>query len=122
MPASTSTTRQDHVAAVQTLVNQGVAKSDALKTVAQQHGVAVGTVRGACYRAAAGDGSARKPATPIDPVEQARAIFETALANVDAEIDQLKTAADEATAAYRAAKEGAAAKRADLRKRIASLS
>jgi hypothetical protein len=128
MSESTSTsTRKDHVAAVKALVDGGMSQADAVKKVAEDHGCAVNTVRGAMYRAANPSGSTsknspRKPKTPADPVAAARAIFEEALANVDKEIEELKVAADAAVAAHKAAKANAADKRAELKKRIASLS
>lgn len=125
MPSTTSTPHLDHVAAVKALTDSGTSKPDAIKAVAEKHGCAVNTVRGAMYRAAGGSSNPRKtttPVEPVDPIEAAKAIFQTALDAIDSDIESLREAANEAAEALKLAEAGAADKRKDYESRIKALS
>lgn len=112
-----------HTDAVASYIGSGMSKTDAVKRVAEEHGVALNTVRGALYRLANPGASKRTttPTAPVDPVAAARSIFETALVGVDAEIAKLTLALETAQDALNNALFTAPERKSELTKRIAAL-
>src|SRR4051794_6922501 len=113
MSTTTSTTVNPHIVAVQALMNEGLSQSEAITKHAKDSETPRNTVYGAMRRAGLAGNAA--PAVPVDPVEAARKLIETALGNVDADVERLKEQADAATARYRDARDGAKARKAELK-------
>lgn len=108
-----------HVAAVNAYVAEGMSMTEAIGKRVEESGSPRATVYGAMRRA--GLTGNVTPKTPVDPIEAARALLEGALANVDNEVTALKVASEDAVAAYKTARDGAKARKDDLKARIAAL-
>lgn len=122
LPVAVSTSTpvvNPHVLAVTAYMEDGMDMSAAIGKRMEESGAPRATVYGAMRRA--GLTGTITPKAPVDPIEAARALLVAALANVDKDVDALKTAADAATVAYRAAKAGAKDRKKDLNARIAAL-
>lgn len=116
---SAPSTVNPHVLAVQTLMESGLTQSDAITKHSKDTETPRNTVYGAMRRAGLAGNST--PSVPVDPIEAARKLIEQALENVDADVERLKTLADEATTRYREAKAGAKDRKNELKSKIAAL-
>lgn len=100
---------------VNKMVEAGATKADAFKTLAEEFGQPVNSVRGSYYQGSriAGDEigttprTRRRETTPAAALADARAVFERALAAIDREVDAAKVRADESKAEYDAMKASA---------------
>lgn len=117
---STPTKAEQYVAAFEERVAKGTGRSDAIKAVAEQFGVATGTVRGSIYKLCGGSSTKAAPA-PTDPIEAALALFQTAIDNIDSDIAALKEAADKAVALHAEAVKSADARRKVYEAKIVAL-
>lgn len=116
-----STITNSHVLAVQALMDEGHSQSEAITKHAKDTDTPRNTVYGAMRRAGLAGNATTTPKTPEDPITAARNLLEQALQNVDADVERLKTQADEATARYRAARDGAKDRKNDLKSKVAAL-
>jgi len=110
--------------AITELVDQGSRLADAVRQVAAETGRNVGAVRAAYYaqRSKLGQhGRSRAPISVEDAVAQARQLLQDALSHIDEELAAAKRALDAATDRYDALEASAAARKAELERKIAAL-
>lgn len=114
---------------VEAMIASGTSKADAFKTLSEEFGQPVDSVRRAYYthtrKQSEGTGTPRRPrkreTTPQDAVEQATATLRRAIESIDAEIDAAKTRADEAQAEYQALKSSAGERKKTIATKIKAL-
>jgi len=115
---------------VNALVASGVEQSDAFRQVAEKRDLKFDSARGAFYThkrklEGGGNGSVRRPrkreTTPADAVEQAAATLRRSVERIDDEVEIAKVRADEAQAEYRAMKDSAKERKAQIEEKIAAL-
>lgn len=110
---------------VEALTASGAKKADAFRQVADELGQPFNSIRGAYYthtRAIGGTpGATPRRQAPTDPVEQAVGILRQALDVIDTEIAQAKERAEEAAAHYKELRDTAAARKAEIEKKIEAL-
>jgi hypothetical protein len=92
---------------IEAMVASGIKKSDAFKTLAEEFGQPVNSVRGLYYTFSKKEnGGTSKPrrreTTTADAVASAISALRKALADIDREVEAAKTRAEEAQAEYKA--------------------
>lgn len=115
---------------VNALVTSGVEQADAFRQVAEKRGLKFDSARGAYYThkrklEGGGNGSARRPrkreTTPADAVEQAAETLRRSIERIDGEIEAAKVRAEEAQAEYRAMKDSAKERKAQIEEKLSAL-
>jgi hypothetical protein len=108
---------------IDALVEGGMQKADAFRTLSEETGKPVKSLQGAYYTHArrAGTGSSRprkRETTPADAVGSAIAVLERALDDIDAEVEVAKERAAEAKSEYESLKGSAASRKQALQTKI----
>ena len=111
---------------IEALVSSGVSKADAFRQLAEEYGQPVKSLQGAYYQHSrkANGGKARprkRETTPADAVDSAKAVLETAIESIDAEIEAAKERADEAKREFEAMKASAAERKQAIKAKLAAL-
>jgi len=112
---------------VNTLIDQGIPKAEAFKSIAAEFGQPVSSIRGSYYsysRGATGNGSSRprrRETTPEDALADARAALERSLDAIDREVEVASERAAEAAAEAKALKASAAERKAAISERLEAL-
>lgn len=111
---------------VEALVGEGSTKADAYVQVAEEFGLKPNSVRGAHYRhtRALRGGTSRsrkRETTTADAIASAVATLETAVENIDDEIEVAKERADEAQREYEALAESATDRKEAIQAKIDAL-
>ena len=112
---------------VEAMIDEGVPKADAFKSLAAELNQPVNSVRGSYYtfsRTKNNGGTSRtrrRETTPDDALADARAALERAIANIDREVDTAETRADEAKAEHEALKASASERKAAITERLEAL-
>lgn len=117
---------QDIYDRVEAVAREGHSKKEAHEIVAKEFGMRPSSVRGAVYQARKANGQTGRrrvrETTTQGAVASAIATLEDALGAIDEEIDHAKERADEATAEFKALKESAADRKAEIETKIKALS
>lgn len=117
---------QDIYERVEALAREGLSKKEAHERVAEEFGMKPSSIRGAVYQARKANGQAGRrrvrETTTEGAVASAVETLERSLAAIDEEIDHAKERADEATAEFKALKESAADRKAEIEAKIEALS
>jgi hypothetical protein len=113
---------------VESLMADGVSRSDAFKQVAAERGIAYNSARGAYYswtrqqNGGTPRRTRRRETTPEDAVADARRALEAAIESIDAEVAAAKVRAEETAAEARAIKEAAPARKEAIQAKLTALS
>ncbi|HEX8073929.1 MAG TPA: hypothetical protein VF545_03015 [Thermoleophilaceae bacterium] len=121
-----ATKAQEVYERIEALVSSGVTKADAFRQLASEYGQPVKSLQGAYYQHTKklGGGSTRprkREMTPADAVDSAKAVLETAIEQIDAEIEAAKERADEAKREFEAMKASAAERKQAIAAKLAAL-
>jgi hypothetical protein len=107
------------------LVGSGVSKAEAFRRLADEYGQPVKSLQGAYYQHARRAGGKTRPrkreTTPTDAVEQAKAVLEQAIEQIDAEIEVAKERAEEAKREYEAMNASASERKQAIKAKLAAL-
>ena len=109
---------------MQSLMDGGMQRSDALNKVAEERGVSLSTIRAAASnttRTGTRTTVRRKPQTPEEMIQEAKAMLQSALDGLEKEVEQAKERADEAAAEYKSLKESMTERKKSLKQKIAAL-
>lgn len=115
---------------IEALVASGLTKADAFRQLAEELGQPAKSLQGAYYQhtkklGIGGNGgkrrSRKRETTPADALDDAKAVLEKAIDDIDAEIEQAKERADEAKAEYEAMKASAAERKQAIKAKIEAL-
>lgn len=109
---------------VEGLIDQGIPKADAFKSIAAEYGQPVNSIRGSYYSHAKAGGKSRprrRETTPEDALADARATLERAIENIDREIQAAEERASEAAAEAKALKASAADRKKAITERLEAL-
>lgn len=117
---------QDIYDRVEAVAAEGHSKKEAHVIVAKEFGMKPSSVRGAVYQARKANGEAGprrvRETTTEGAVASAKATLEGARKAIDEEVDAAKERADEATREYKALKESAEDRKAEITTKIEALS
>lgn len=117
---------QDIYDRVETVAAGGHSKKEAHAIVAKEFSMRPSSIRGAVYQARKANGTTGRrrvrETTTEGAIASAVETLERSLAAIDEEIDHAKERADEATAEYKALKESAADRKAEITIKIEALS
>jgi hypothetical protein len=117
---------QDIYDRVEAVAAEGHSKKEAHVIVAKEFGMKPSSVRGAVYQARKANGEAGprrvRETTTEGAVASAKATLEGAREAIDEEVDAAKERADEATREYKALKESAEDRKAEITTKIEALS
>jgi hypothetical protein len=111
-------------------VEEGTAKAEAFKQIAEEHSRPLDSIRGAYYghkRKLEGDKPTSTPrtrkreTTPDDALASARAALERSIENIDREVEAARLRAEEAAGEYEAIQGSAEERKEAIRQRLASL-
>jgi hypothetical protein len=111
---------------VEALINQGIPKADAFKSLAAELGQPVNSVRGSYYTfSSKKNGGTSRPrrreTTPEDALADARAALERSIASIDREVETASERAKEAKAEHEALKASAEERKAAITERLEAL-
>jgi len=111
-----------------TLMEQGLSRTDAFTRIAEEEGRPKDSIRGAYYghkRKLDGGGKSSRPrrreTTPEDALADARASLERAIEAIDREVEAAETRASEATAEAKALKDSAKERKQAITERVEAL-
>ena len=116
--------------AIEAKVASGLTKAEAFRQLAEELGQPAKSLQGAYYQhtkklGIGGNGPKRRPrkreTTPADALEDAKAVLEKAVEDIDAEIEQAKERADEAKREYEAMKASANERKQAITAKIKAL-
>lgn len=126
MAKQETTKAQEVYERTEALISSGTSKADAFKQLAEEYGLAHGSIRGFYYtwskQVTGGTGRPRRrETTPEDAMADARAVLERAIEKVDQEVEVAEERATEAQAEYEALRDSAESRKEAISAHLASL-